>query len=90
MYATLLVLEEYEKTELYEECAIIRDALTDYKNNYRNQFPKEIKFPMHASEYRSKSCQDMLEKHNLTIEDKVAKEKATLIKLNLPLTDEYR
>ena len=85
LYSTLLVLEEYEKNEIYEECAIIRDALKKYKDKYESKFPNGLKLPMHASVYRGKKCQDMMEKYGIAVEEKEAKEKATLIKLKLPL-----
>ena len=79
------MLKEYEDAEYYEECAIIRNALQDYKDKYANKFPKELNFPMHISEYKAKAHQDIMRKLDIVVEDKLAKEKATLIKLNLPI-----
>jgi hypothetical protein len=80
-----LVLQEYEDQELYEECAIIKSAIEDYKSKYENKIPKEIGFPTQLSTYMSKEHQDTLKKYNINIEEESAKEKATLIKLNLPV-----
>lgn len=80
-----MVLKDYENEELYEECAIIRDALIEFRDKYSSKFPKGLKFPTSVEEYQSKECQDVMKK--LNIEEKSAKEKATLIKLNLPVKD---
>lgn len=85
LYSILLVLEEYTYLELYEECAFIRDALNEYKERYENKISKDMKIPTHISEYREKSHQDMLERLNIVVDEEVAKEKAELIKLNLPI-----
>lgn len=85
MYSTLLVLKDYEEQELYEECAIIRDALIEYRDTDASKFPKELKFPMHITSYNEKSCQEVLESMDIIVEEKTAKEKATFIKLNLPV-----
>lgn len=85
LYSTLLVLKDYEDAELYEECAIIKNALENYEVKYKSKLPKELIFPMHVSDYNSKPYQDMMRKLDITVEEKLAKEKATLIKLNLPV-----
>lgn len=85
LYSTLLVLEEYEGKELYEECAIIRDAITEYRIKHGSELPRELIFPTSIKMYRGKAHQDMLEKLDIVIEDKLAKEKAKLIKINLPV-----
>ena len=87
LYSTLLVLKDYEESENYEECAIIKGALEDYKEKYSSKFPKDLKFPMHLSSYNDKGHQDMMKRLNIVVEEKTAKEKATLIKLNLPVED---
>ena len=89
MYSTLLVLKDYEDLEFYEECAIIRDALKKYKQKYESKFPKNLKFPMHLSMYNDNAFQKIMEKLNMTVEEKKAKEKAALIKLKLPITSGF-
>lgn len=86
LYSTLLVLKDYEDQELYEECAIIRDALKEYRDTDASKFPVGLSFPMHINVYNEKSCQDALKAMNIIVEEKTAKEKATFIKLNLPVT----
>ena len=85
LYSTLLVLKDYEDSAMYEECAIIRDALLEYEEKYVSKFPEKIKFPMHLTAYQGKEHQDMLISMKIIVEEKVAREKATLIKLNLPV-----
>ncbi len=85
LYSLLLVYKEYQDEELYEECAIIRDALKEHKDKYQNRFPADINIPTHISEYETSAHQAMLEKYNIVVEEKVAKEKAALIKLKLPI-----
>lgn len=85
LYSTLMVLKDYEDEELYEECAIIKNALEEYKDKYQTQLPKEVVFPTHVNDYKGKAYQEMIQRYNITVEDKVAKEKATLIKLKLPV-----
>jgi hypothetical protein len=88
LYSTLLVLKDYEDTEQYEECAIIFSALVEFKSRYDNKIPTDVKFPTHLDMYNEKPYQDMMERLNIKIEEKSAKEKATLIKLNLPVKNE--
>lgn len=85
LYSTLLVLEEYEGDELYEECAIIRDALTEYRDKYKEKFPKDMVFPTSVVMYKDNKHQDMMNRLNIIVKEEDAKEKAKLIKLNLPL-----
>lgn len=85
LYSTLLVLKDYEDEELYEECAIIKNALDEYKTKYEKQLPKEVVFPTNITAYTGKQYQDMVRRCNIVVEEKVAKEKATLIKLHLPI-----
>jgi hypothetical protein len=85
LYSTLIVLKEYEGLALFEECAIIRDALIEYKDKYSSNFPEGLNFPMHLSVYKDAEHQGILEKMGIVVDEKVAKEKATLIKLNLPV-----
>ena len=85
LYSTLMVLKDYEDSEQYEECAIIMSALTKYKAEQNNKIPTDVKFPTHLDMYNGKPYQDMMKKLNIEIEEKSAKEKATLIKLNLPV-----
>lgn len=85
LYSTLLVLKEYEDSELYEECAIIRDAITDYKEKYKKTLPTDLDIPTHVEQYLGDSHQNMMQRENMVVEEKVALEKATLIKLNLPI-----
>lgn len=81
------MLKDYEDEEFYEECAIIRDAIKDYKEKYASKFPKELVFPVSVSQYKDKSHQSLMERLGLVVEEKSAKEKATLIKLNLPVNE---
>ena len=90
LYSTLLVLEEYEGLELYEECATIKKALDKYNCTVVNRvgitkYTGKIEFPTKISQYQSKSFQKILEGYNIKVEEKEAQEKATLIKLKLPL-----
>lgn len=85
LYSTLLVLKDYEDSEMYEECSLIMDALKNYKVKHEDKLPEEVNFPMHISDYWSKPYQDMMKRLDITVEEKLAKEKATLIKLNLPV-----
>lgn len=85
LYSTLLVYKEYEDKELYEECVIIRDALKEYKLKYTGKIFEGMSIPTHISEYESKEHQDTLKRLNIVVEEKTAREKATLIKLNLPV-----
>lgn len=89
LYSTLLVLEEYEKNEFYEECAIIRDAIKDYRVKYDSKSPKDLSFPTSLEVYKGKEHQSMLKKFDIVVEDNLAKEKAKLIKLNLPVKNGY-
>lgn len=91
--ATLLVLDEYEKKELYEECAIIKKALDEYNDTQVNtkkvtDIVGKINFPTSLSKYNSQEFQKILQDYNIIVEDKSAKEKATLIKLKLPVNGE--
>ena len=86
LYSTLLVLKDYEDEEYYEECAIIRDAITEYREKYASKLPKDLMFPISVSQYKNKSHQSLMNRLGLVVEENTAKEKATLIKLNLPLT----
>lgn len=83
-YSTLMVLDDYEKQEIYEECAVIRDAITDYMEKYKDKLPN-IKFPRHLSEYEGVEHQSLLESKNIIVENKFARDKARLIKIQLPL-----
>jgi hypothetical protein len=90
LYSTLLVLEEYEGLELYEECVTIKKALDKYNSTVLNRegvtkYTGKIEFPTKLSDYQSESFQKMLKGYNIKVEDKEAQEKATLIKLKLPL-----
>ncbi len=85
LYSTLIVLKDYEDLSLFEECAIIRDALTEYKDKYSANFPEGLSFPMHISVYKEAAHQGVLEKMGITVDEKVAAQKAKLIKLNLPV-----
>lgn len=85
IYSTLLVLDEYEKEERYEECAIIRDALKKYKKRFDNKFPKGVSFPTSMDMYRSRENLDLMKRLNISIDYKSAKDKAKLIKINLPI-----
>lgn len=85
VYSILLVLKEYEDKELYEECAIIKNALEDYKDKYKTKIPKDVNFPTHISVYNGEKHQQMLRKFNIVVEEKFAKEKAKLIKIKLPI-----
>lgn len=85
LFSTLLVLEEYENKEMYLECALIRDAILDYKSKYESHLPKDLKFPTHISTYRGKEHQEMLTRFGINVEESFAIEKAKLIKINLPV-----
>ena len=90
LYSTLLVLEEYENKELYEECAIIKKALDEYNETKVNtekvnKITGPITFPTSLRDYEGKNFQKVLESYNIKVEEKSAKEKATLIKLKLPV-----
>lgn len=85
IYSTLIVLKEYEDRELYEECGIIKKALIDFKEQYRDSIPKDIKFPMHLSEYQSRENQEFMLANKIKVDDKNAKETAKLIMLNIPI-----
>lgn len=90
LYSTLLVLEEYEGLELYEECAIIKKALDEYNRTRVNKvevtkWTGDIEFPTKLSVYKSDKFQKVLEGYNIKVGSKEAKDKATLIKLKLPL-----
>ena len=87
LFSTLLVLEEYENSEMYEECAIIRDAIKEYQLEYGSKLPKGLSFPTSVEAYRAKAHQDMMKNFNIVVEESAAKEKAKLIKLNLPVKD---
>jgi hypothetical protein len=81
----LLVLKDYEDQELYEECALIRDALKEHRDKYSKLQPSEMLTPRHINEYESEHHQKMLHKFGIKTDDKAAKEKAKLIKLKLPV-----
>jgi hypothetical protein len=90
LYSTLIVLEEYEGLELYEECANIKKALDKYNSTVVNskgatKYTGKINFPTKLSDYQSESFQKMLKRYNIKVEEEEAQEKATLIKLKLPL-----
>lgn len=88
LYSILLVLEEYVSKEFYEECALIKEALDEYNETKvkKNQhILGDILFPTSLEEYKSQRFQTVLKNYNIIVEDKQAKEKATLIKLKLPL-----
>ena len=76
-----MVLKDYEDNEWYEECAIIKNAINEYQKN----LPESVEIPTHISIYRENKFQKMLEASNIIIEEKVAEEKATFIKLKLPV-----
>lgn len=84
----LLVLDEYEKREYYEECAIIKEALDEHNSNFMKEVrsvSKNIPFPTNLVDYESEKFQKILDKYGVVVTKKVAKEKATLIKLKLPI-----
>lgn len=90
LYSVLLVLSEYSNKEWYEECAIIKTALDEYNTTKVNT--KKIKditgpiiFPTSLDGYKSQNFQKVLRDYNIIVGEKVAKEKATLIKLKLPV-----
>lgn len=90
LYSILLVLEEYSRKEWYEECAIIKAALDEYnltKVNIKkvNDITGPIIFPTSLDGYKEKKFQDVMKKYDIVVEEKIAKEKATLIKLKLPV-----
>lgn len=85
LYSTLIVLDEYEQDENYEECAIIKKALDEYN---KTQFKvSKISSPTRLIDYKGEKFQNILKKHNIVVDEKHAQEKATLIKLKLPLTN---
>lgn len=81
----LLVLKDYEDQELYEECALIRDALKKHRDEHSKFQPSEMITPKHINEYKSEKHQKILHKFGIKVDDKAAKEKAKLIKLKLPV-----
>jgi hypothetical protein len=90
LYSTLLVLDEYEGLELYEECAIIKKALDKYNKTKVNkpvvtQYTGKIEFPTKLSDYKNEKFQRILRGYKIEVKEKEAKDKATLIKLKLPL-----
>ena len=90
LYSTLLVLDEYEGKELYEECAVIKKALDEYNNTKVNietvnKLTGPLIFPTRLEEYKEGKFQKILQDYNIIVEEKSAKEKATLIKLKLPV-----
>jgi len=90
LYSVLLVLEEYSNKELYEECAIIKKALDEYNSTKVgtqkiSDITGPIVFPTSLVGYNSKNFQKILKDYNIVVEEKSAKEKATLIKLKLPV-----
>ena len=91
LYSTLLVLKDYEDKELYEECSIIKKALDEYneiqiKGVVANKIPDEdIYLPTKLSSYKDEKFQAILKRYGAEVEEKVALEKAKLIKLNLPV-----
>ncbi len=81
-----MVLTEYEDLELYEECAIIKKALEEYESKYvKNKITETIIFPFHLREYNSKAYQDQLLDLNIEVKKETARDKATLIKLRIPI-----
>ena len=68
--ATLMILEDYEKEEKYEECAVIKRAL-----DKKGDFTKSSQY------YSSKEFTPT----SLNRENKTARKKANYIKLKLPL-----
>lgn len=85
LYSVLMVLEDYENTSNYEECAIIRDALLEYKRKHVDGLSFKIEFPTHISQYLSKEYQDTLLSLKITIDEELARDKAIIIKTNLPV-----
>lgn len=61
--STLTVLKEYENKEYYEECAIIRDALCEYKEQTETPLSKVVGFPMTIEQYYDKGFQKRLSKY---------------------------
>ena len=91
LYATLLVLKDYEEEEKYEECHIIKSALDDYNKvsikgtiNEKLQ-DEEIQLPTHITEYYSDKFQKILTKYGIEVEEEDAKKKAKRIKINIPI-----
>lgn len=88
LYSILLVLDEYVSKEFYEECIIIKEALDEYnetKVKKNKHLIGDIIFPTNLTEYKGLKFQKQLLDSNIVVEDSQAKEKATLIKLKLPL-----
>lgn len=90
LYSMLLVLDEYVKKEWYEECAIIKKALDEYNITQVNTKKAQditgpIVFPTSLEGYNSKKFQSLLKKYDIIVDEKTAKEKATRIKLKLPV-----
>lgn len=83
--STLMVLKEYEGKELYEECAVIKNALEEYRDRYIEELPKNVVFPLHLSVYKSKKYQDKMKELDIEIKQDVLEDKANLIKLHLPI-----
>lgn len=91
LYSTLLILKEYEDKEMYEECSIIKKALDEYneikiKGVVNKKMPfEDITLPTHISTYKTDKFQNLLRKYGAEVDEKEAKEKAQLIKINLPI-----
>jgi len=83
-----MVLKDYEYSEQYEECAIIMEALTEYKDKYKSSLPKNLKFPSSVEEYEGVGHQKLLEKLDITVGKRLAQDRARIIKLNLPIKNE--
>ena len=79
----MLLLDEYEKNEMYEECKIIKDALDDYFEAYGQSLAKDVMLPTNMAMYLSEKNQDMLKKYNINIDEAVARENAIKIKKEL-------
>ena len=79
-----MVLNDYETLEQYEECAIIRDSISKYYTKYEKHL-KNVSTPRSLEQYKDHKHQKMLHKYNIIVEDKLAREKANLIKQHFPI-----
>ena len=86
LQSTLIVLKEYEESQLFMECSIIKKALDEHKEKAIDSLPAGLKiYPTNLEMYNSKEIKDFFTKNNLSVNEKSALNKAKLIKANLPV-----
>lgn len=88
LYALLLVLDEYEEDQYFEECAHIKKAIDLYNKEYEEEMGEDISslLPTSLKEYESEAFQATLRKVDLLVVTReYAQDKAEIIKSKIPV-----